>query len=63
MDVEQFGSAIGAKEYHELTPGQPLATAIAGLRFGRELWQIFVWIAVFLLAAEMLLARGAVPEE
>lgn len=63
VDVDQFGSAIGAAEYHELTPSQPLATAIAGFRFGRELWQIFVWIAVFLLAAEMLLARGAVPEE
>jgi len=63
IDVDQFGSAIGATEFHELTPGQPLATAIAGFRFGRELWQIFVWIAVFLLAAEMLLARGAVPEE
>ena len=63
IDSDQFGTAIGAVEYHDLTQGQPLATAIAGYRFGRELWQIFVWIAVLLLAVEMILARSAVPEE
>jgi len=62
-DPDQFVSAIGAREYHQFATGEPIAATIAGFRHGRELWQIFVWIAVLLLAAEMLLSRGAAEEE
>lgn len=62
-DPDQFAAAIGAKDMKELPIDQPLNTVIAGFRFGRELWHIFVWIAIVLMAAEMLLARGAEPEE
>lgn len=62
-DPDQFAAALGASECKEIKTGDALATVIAGFRFGRELWQIFLWMAVLLLAAEMLLARSAVPEE
>lgn len=62
-DPDQFASAIGAPEMKELPINQPLGSTIAGFRFGRELWHIFIWIAVVLMALEMLLARGAEPEE
>ncbi len=62
-DPDQFAASLGATEFKELKSGDALATAVAGFRFGRELWQLFLWLAVILLAAEMLLARTAVPEE
>jgi len=63
VDADQFAAAIGADQYHELEPEQDLAGVIAEFRYGKELWQLFLWIAICLLAAEMLLSRGALPEE
>ncbi len=63
VDPDQFAAGLGASEFHALPAAQPLAAAIASLRFGRELWQLFVWAALIFLALEMLLARGAPPEE
>ena len=40
-----------------------LAETIATYRVGKELWQLFLWAAVLLLAAEMLLGRGGSKEE
>lgn len=62
-DPDQFAAALGANQFRELKGGDPLASTISGFRFGRELWQLFLWIAVILLAVEMLLARGATQEE
>ncbi|MEW6050751.1 MAG: BatA domain-containing protein [Candidatus Zixiibacteriota bacterium] len=62
-DMDQFTSAIGAASANQLTTGAPMEAAIASFRFGRELWQLFLWGAVLFLALEMLLARGAPPEE
>lgn len=63
VDMDQFATALGAKQYHVLKSGEPLGPVIAGFRFGRELWQIFMWAALVLLAIEMLLARGEPPVE
>jgi len=62
-DMDQFALSLGAPEYRELAPDVTLAEAIATYRVGRELWQIFLWIAVILLAVEMLLGRGVAREE
>ncbi|MBK7140550.1 MAG: BatA domain-containing protein [bacterium] len=63
VDQEQFAASLGAKEYKELAEGEPIASSLANLRFGRELWHLFAWAAAILLALEMILARGAEPEE
>ncbi len=60
---EQFAKAVGAAEYHVLHMGQPLEASIAELRFGKELWQIFLWIAAILILLELLLSRSASAEE
>ncbi|HPM38374.1 MAG TPA: BatA domain-containing protein [candidate division Zixibacteria bacterium] len=62
-DVDRFAQAVGAPEHRELAAEGNLAGLIAESRYGRELWQLFLWIAAGLLLAEMLLARGAPPEE
>lgn len=62
-DPDQFAASLGAKEYKELPLGEPIGTALANFRFGRELWHLFAWLAAILLAIEMLLARSAEPEE
>jgi len=60
---DQIAKAIGAKEYHVLQTGKPLQATIAELRFGKELWQIFLWIAALLILIELLLSRSAPIEE
>jgi len=62
VDTESYAKAIGAQEYHPLEEDVNMAAAIAEFRFGKELWPLFLWLAVVLLIAEMLLARG-IPSE
>jgi hypothetical protein len=58
-DPDQFAVSLGADELRPLGYEQPLASAIADHRVGRELWQLFLWAAAILLAVEMLLGRRA----
>ncbi|HWR83169.1 MAG TPA: BatA domain-containing protein [Candidatus Deferrimicrobium sp.] len=62
-DVDQFIAALGARQFHLIKGDKNVAAAIAELRFGKELWQVFLWAAVILLAIEMLLARAAPAED
>jgi len=63
VDIDQFAAALGATDYHVLNSDGTLATVISELRFGKELWHIFLWVAVILLLIEMLLSRTATTEE
>ncbi len=63
VDIEQLAVALGAAEYHTLSPGTPLAAIVAEWRFGKELWQLFLWLAAILMALEMLLSRSRGTEE
>ncbi len=63
VDVDQMVSALGAGEHHLLPTTADLMTVISELRFGKELWSLFLWLAAILLLIEMLLARGAGSEE
>jgi len=60
---DQIAKAIGAEKYHVLQMQKPLTATIAELRFGKELWQVFLWIAAVLILLEMLLSRSAPVEE
>ena len=62
VDVDQFAAALGAPDYHLLGSDRSLAAVISEMRFGKELWHLFLWAAVILLIAEMLLARTAPAE-
>ncbi len=61
--LEQMAKAIGAEKFHVLKSQRPLEATIAELRFGKELWQIFLWIAAVLILLELLLSRSASVEE
>ncbi|MFQ6008010.1 MAG: BatA domain-containing protein [Candidatus Zixiibacteriota bacterium] len=63
VDVDQLAAALGATKYHLLNSKTDLASAISETRFGKELWQVFLWVAVIFLMLEMLLSRGAPAEE
>ncbi len=63
VDDDRFAAAVGAPEYEFLPMEVELASVISEFRYGKELWQLFLWIAAMLLLAEMLLARGATTEE
>jgi len=62
VDPDQVAVSLGAKEFRELPFDQPLAATIADFRVGRELWQLFLWAAVVLLAVEALLGRRSALE-
>jgi len=55
---EQFADAIGADDYNIVRQNTNAASIISEFRFGKELWQIFLWIAVLFIIAEMLLSKG-----
>lgn len=63
VDPDQLAPALGASAITHLDPVDKLGPVIAQARHGRELWQLFLWIAATLVAVEMLLARGATERE
>ena len=60
---DQLTQALGRTNWHSLDYDDQPATVLAQWRYGRELWQLFLWIAVGCLAAEMILSRSVVAEE
>jgi len=63
VDADQMAAALGARVFHSFAVGDDLMAALSELRFGKELWSLFLWIAAALLLFEMLLARGGDAEE
>jgi hypothetical protein len=63
VDIDQLAIALGVEDYQTLADGTQLATIVAEWRFGKELWQLFLWLAVILMVLEMLLARSRNREE
>ncbi|UCG62997.1 MAG: BatA domain-containing protein [Candidatus Zixiibacteriota bacterium] len=63
VDMDQFAAAVGVNEINQLDLKADMAGALSEFRFGRELWHIFIWVAVILFALEMLLSRGSTAEE
>ncbi|MDH4155701.1 MAG: BatA domain-containing protein [candidate division Zixibacteria bacterium] len=62
-DTDEFARAIGVDDYRLLETDRELAAAVAELRFGKELWQLFLWLAAVFIIIEILLSRGVVSED
>lgn len=62
VDDDQLAVSLGAADYRPLPFDGQLAETISDFRVGRELWQLFLWAAVVLLAAEALLGRRSAEE-
>ena len=62
VDNDQLAASLGASEFRQLKYGDALAEAVARFRVGRELWPLFLWAVVVLLAVEMLLGRRSSEE-
>jgi len=62
-DLDRFTTALGVDEYRQLQEDRALASVISEFRYGRELWQLFLWLAVIFVILEIILARSAPPEE
>jgi len=63
VTVEDFAVAVGAENYLFLSKNCNLTATIAELRFGKELWQLFLWAVAVLILVEMLLSRRVPSEE
>ena len=59
VDLEELSVAMGVKEYNTLGYSGELTGRISELRYGRELWQLFLWIVAVVLLVEILLSRSA----
>ena len=62
-EPDQFAASLGQGDYRAIDYRVDPGEAIAGFRVGRELWQLFLWAAVILLAVEMLLGRRLPSED
>lgn len=63
VGTDQFASALGLNEFVELSAASDAVTTVAEARFGRELWQIFLWLALLFIVIEMFLSRGSSTED
>ena len=63
VDINQFSAAIGTASMLLLKSSDDISESLAELRFGSELWQLFLWLALVLLAIEMLLSRSGASKE
>lgn len=61
-DNDQFQKALGADEMKKLDDKVQYAQLIAEFRHGKELWQLFLWLAVLLVAFEIWLSRSGKNE-
>ena len=59
---DQFLKSFGLTSFTALPQDKDIPSLLSELRFGNELWQIFIWIALVLLAIEMILSRTAKDE-
>ena len=62
-DMDQMALALGADEYNHLEYDADLSGLIAEMRFGKELWQLFLWLAVVIMLVEMLLSRATTSKD
>ena len=61
-DSDQFEKALGVKEMKKLDDQAQYAQIITEFRHGKELWQLFLWLAVLLVAAEIWVSRSGKNE-
>lgn len=62
VDFNRFKSALGIEKFKMIPYNNTAAAVISEARFGRELWKIFLWAAVIIMAVEMLFSRETEPE-
>ncbi len=62
IDVEQLETIFGEENVLALPAEAPLASSIADLRFGTELWRLFLILALITALTEMLLFRSKAGE-
>ena len=62
VDFDRFKSALGIEKFKVIPYNRAAAAVISEARYGRELWKIFLWAAVIIMAVEMLFSRETEPE-
>ncbi len=63
VDIKQFATAIGSDDFVSLELGSDYTVAVSENRHGKELWQLFLWLAGFLMLTEMIISRGKPAED
>lgn len=56
-DLDRLSSAIGLDNYNVIPYSQKAEATITQARYGRELWQLFLWAAAVLMMVEMVFSR------
>ncbi len=56
-DNAGLAEVLGLEAYKDIPYGGEAARLVSEARYGRELWQIFLWAAAVLLAVEMIFSR------
>nr|MBN2278842.1 VWA domain-containing protein [candidate division Zixibacteria bacterium] len=61
-DMARFETALGIEKSRTIPYNKSSAALISEARFGRELWKIFLWAAILIMAVEMVFARESKPD-
>ena len=62
VDKEQFATALNIDSYDNIPFENDIATILSELRYGKELWQIFLWLVVILVIVEIFISRTSEKE-
>ncbi len=57
VDIERLSQALQIEEYKTIPYNTPSGSIISETRYGKELWKIFLWAVVIIMAVEMFLSR------
>ncbi len=63
IDSDQIAKSLGASSYNELSFDGDIAESLNELRYGKELWQIFLWLAALFILIEIFLSRSRETSE
>ncbi|MFH2035803.1 MAG: BatA domain-containing protein [Candidatus Zixiibacteriota bacterium] len=62
VDFKRLSESLNIKEYKTIPYSTSSGTIISESRYGKELWKIFLWAVVVIMAVEMFLSREINPD-
>ena len=63
VTADDLAAAVGANEFREIEYDGEIAEIVTEARYGREMWQLFLWLATIVIAIELILSRSRPVEE
>ncbi|MDF1543485.1 MAG: BatA domain-containing protein [bacterium] len=63
LAVDDMATGLGLSESASIEYESDITEEVTEARFGREMWQLFLWLAALIIAVELILSRSTPVEE